>query len=114
MSRALLYSILIFLITQTAVWFQTNGQFVWEWCKNNPFILSLAGVPISLGYIYASRYAFVAFDELLWPGRLLGFALGIISFTVLTNYYMGEGITPKVLVSLVLAIALVCIQVFWK
>ena len=114
MSKALLYSILIFTITQAAVWFQTNGQFVWEWCKNNPLILSLAGVPISLGYIYASKYAFEAFDSMLWPGRLMGFGLGIISFTILTNYYMSEGITPKVIVSLILATALVCIQAFWK
>jgi len=114
MSKALLYTILIFLVTQSAVWFQTNGQFISEWCKNNPFILSLFGVPISLGYIYATKCAFEAFDGILWPGRLLGFALGIISFTILTNYYMGEGITPKVIVSLILATALVCIQAFWK
>lgn len=114
MSKALLYTVIIFFITQTAVWFQTNGQFISEWCKNNPFILSLFGVPISLGYIYATKWAFIAFDSLLWPGRLLGFALGIISFTILTNYYLGEGITPKVIISLVLATVLVLIQAFWK
>ena len=114
MSKALLYTVIIFFITQTAVWFQTNGQFISEWCKNNPFILSLFGVPISLGYIYATKWAFIAFDDLLWPGRLLGFALGIISFTIFTNYFMGEGITPKVVVSLLLAVLLVLIQAFWK
>ncbi len=114
MSKALLYTIAIFTITQIAVWYQTNGQFISDWCKNNSFILSLFGVPISLGYIYATKCAFEAFDGILWPGRLLGFALGIISFTILTNYYMGEGITPKVIVSLILATALVCIQAFWK
>ena len=114
MNSSIAIGLLLYFLSHIIIWFQVNGQFIWVWAKDNPFILSLAGVPISLGYIYASRYAFVAFDELLWPGRLLGFALGIISFTVLTNYYMGEGITPKVLVSLVLAIALVCIQVFWK
>ena len=40
MSKALLYAMLIFFITQSAVWFQTNGQFISSWCKNNPFILS--------------------------------------------------------------------------
>ena len=114
LSKYMLYTVLIFSITQAAVWFQTNGQFISEWCKNNTFILSLFGVPISYGYIYATRFAFEAFDGLLWPGRLLGFALGIISFTILTNHYMGEGITPKVIVSLGLATALVCIQAFWK
>ena len=111
---ALILCVSTFLLVQTSVWFQTNGQFVWEWCKNNPLILSLFGIPISLGYIYATKWAFIAFDGLLWPGRLLGFALGIISFTILTNYHMGEGITPKVIVSLFLATSLVCIQAFWK
>ena len=114
MNRALLYTFIIFTITQIAVWYQTNGQFISEWFKNNIFILSLFGVPISFGYIYATRFAFEAFDNVLWPGRLLGFALGIISFTILTNYHMGEGITPKVIVSLILATTLVLIQAFWK
>jgi hypothetical protein len=114
MGKALLYTILIFTITQSAVWFQTNGQFISEWCKNNPFILSLFGIPISLGYIYATKWAFIAFDDLLWPGRLLGFALGIITFSIFTSYFMGEGITPKVIVSLLLAVMLVLIQAFWK
>jgi len=114
LSKALLYTIVIFTVTQIAVWYQTNGQFISEWFKNNPLILSLFGIPISLGYIYATKCAFEAFDGMLWPGRLLGFALGIIFFTILTNYHMGEGITPKVIVSLVLATALVFIQAFWK
>ena len=114
MGKALIYTVLIFFVTQTAVWFQTNGQFISEWFKNNTFILSLFGIPISFGYIYATRFAYEAFDGMLWPGRLLGFAVGIISFTILTNYHMGEGITPKVIVSLILATSLVCIQAFWK
>ena len=114
MSKELLYTFLTFLTVQSAVWFQTNGQFVWSWFKDHPFILSLFGIPISLGYIWATKFAFAAFDGTLWPGRLIGFAMGIISFAMLTNYYMGEGISTKVIVSLILATALVCIQVFWK
>ena len=114
MSKELLYTFLTFLTVQSAVWFQTNGQFVWSWFKDHPFILSLFGIPIILGYIWATKFAFTAFDGTLWPGRLIGFAMGIISFTILTNYYMGEGISTKVIVSLILAITLVLIQVFWK
>ena len=110
----LLTAMLLFTFGQALIWFQTNGQFISSWCKSNPFILSLFGIPISFGYIYATKWAFIAFDDLLWPGRLLGFALGIISFTILTNYFMGEGITPKVIVSLLLAVMLVLIQAFWK
>ena len=114
MSKELLYTFLTFITVQSAVWFQTNGQFVWSWFKDHPFILSLFGIPISLGYIWATKFAFAAFNGTLWPGRLLGFAMGIISFTILTNHFMGEGISPKVIISLILATALVYIQVFWK
>ena len=114
MSKELLYTFLTFFTVQSAVWFQTNGQFIWSWFKDHPFILSLFGIPISLGYIWATKFAFAAFDGTLWPGRLIGFAMGIISFAMLTNYYMGEGISTKVIVSLILAITLVLIQVFWK
>ena len=114
MSKALFYTILIFTVTQIAVWYQTNGQFISEWFKNNPFILSLFGIPISFGYIYATKYAFAAFDGVFWPGRLLGFEVGMIIFAILTNSYLGEGITTKVAVSLILATALVVIQIFWK
>ena len=61
MSKELLYTFLIFFTTQSAVWFQTNGQFVWTWFKEHPFILSLFGIPISLGYILASKFAFIDF-----------------------------------------------------
>ena len=114
MSKELLYTFLTFITVQSAVWFQTNGQFIWTWFKDHPFILSLFGIPISLGYIWATKFAFAAFDGTLWPGRLIGFAMGIISFAILTNYYMGEGISTKVIVSLILAVTLVLIQVFWK
>ena len=34
MSKELLYTFLTFLTVQSAVWFQTNGQFVWSWFKD--------------------------------------------------------------------------------
>ena len=114
MSKELLYTFLTFITVQSAVWFQTNGQFIWSWFKDHPFILSLFGIPISLGYIWATKFDFTAFNGTLWPGRLIGFAMGIISFAILTNHFMGEGISTKVIVSLILGVTLVLIQVFWK
>ena len=114
MNKPLLYTFLIFFITQSAVWFQTNGQFVWSWFKDHPLTLCLLGIPVSYFYIIATKYSFIAFNELLWPGRLVGFAIGIASFAILANIFLGESINTKTIISLILAVALVCIQVFWK
>ena len=114
MNKALVYCILIFIATQFVVWFQTNGQFISSWYKNNTFLVSLIGIPISYGYIYATKYGYEAFDGSLWSTRLLGFALGTISFAIMTHAMMGEGLNYKTLVSILLAISLVLIQLFWK
>jgi len=111
---ALILCIGTFLLVQIITWFQLNGQFVWPWFKNNVFLLCLFGLPISWFYIEATRLGFIAFDGALWPGRFLGFATGMISFAVLTSFYMNEGINAKTVISLILATVLTCIQIFWK
>ncbi len=111
---ALILCIGTFLLVQIVTWFQLNGQFVWPWFKNNVFLLCLFGIPISWLYIEATRLSFIAFDGIIWPGRLLGFAMGMLTFAICANVFLGEGLTPKTITSLILATVLVCIQVFWK
>ena len=110
----ILAAIILFTIGQAMIWFQTNGQFVWPWAKENPILMALIGFPISYILIVATKYVVAGFDGLLWPGRLVGFGTGMIVMAILTYCYMGEGITTKTLISLVLATTLVFIQVFWK
>jgi hypothetical protein len=111
----LLLGVILFFIGQTAIWFQTNGQFVWPWFKKNPFAISLVmGTTISYILIYATKFMVEHFDGLLWPGRFIAFGSGIISFTFLTWWFLGEGITPKTVTSLVIACLLIGIQLFWK
>jgi hypothetical protein len=110
----ILAAIILFTIGQAMIWFQTNGQFVWPWAKENPMLMALIGFPISYILIIATKFVVAGFDGLLWPGRLVGFGTGMIVMAILTYCYMGEGITTKTLISLVLATTLVFIQVFWK
>ena len=111
---ALILCLVIFFIVQVITWFQLNGQFFSPWFKNNVFILCLMGVPISWLYIEATRMGFIAFDGLIWPGRLLGFAAGMFTFAVCASIFMGEGLNTKTIISLILATILTFIQVFWK
>ena len=105
---------LLFLLGQTLVWYQINGQFLSEWVKKNPLIISLLGVPISYVYIVATDHLVTAFDGELWPQRLIGFSMGMISFAFLTWFHLDETLTLKTAVTLALAFAIVLIQVFWK
>jgi len=114
MNKDIVLCLVLLWFSQLAVWFQLNGQFVWKWFDKNPLWLSLAGIPISYGFILATKYGYVGFGNVLWAQRLIGFALGIISFAFCTYWFLGEGITSKTFVSLVLAMGLVLIQIFWK
>lgn len=113
--RNLIYGVLLFLLGQSLIWLQTNGQFVWPWFKRNPLILSLVGGTM-ISYMFIKATAFIAgyYDGALWPGRFIGFSMGITSFAFLTWYFMGEGVNMKTAISLVLAFALVSVQLFWK
>jgi hypothetical protein len=111
----LIWAFLLFTLGQTLIWIQTNGQFVWPWFKKNPFLVSLMmGTGISYILIYATKYIVAYYDGILWPGRFIGFGTGIISFAFLTWWFLGEGITPKTVVSIFLACTLIGIQLFWK
>ena len=111
----LFMSAALFLMGQTLIWFQTNGQFLWPWFKRNPLILSIVGgTTISYAFIIATKFAVEHFDGQLWPGRFLGFSLGMISYALLTWWLMGEGITYKTATSLILATGIICVQIFWK
>lgn len=105
---------ILFLLGQTMVWYQINGQFISEWMKTHPIAVSFLGVPISFVYIYATQYLVEAFDGDMWPQRLIGFSMGMIAFAFLTWLHLNQGITLKTGVTLILAITIVLIQILWK
>jgi len=113
-SRLILISLFWFFVAHIAVWFQLNGQFKWDWFKNNEWVLALAGVPISFLYLWGTKYAVNGFDGLLWPGRFVGFGVGMVVYAIFTGYFFNEGITPKTAISLGLAVLLISVQLFWK
>ena len=112
--KNLILCLCIFILAQTLVWLQLNGQFVWDSFKKYEWVLILWGLPISWLFLEATRYGVSAFDGLLWPQRFLAFACGIIIFSLLTWVLKGEGINTKTLISLCLATCLVLIQILWK
>ena len=110
----LLIALVLFCIGHILIWFQTNGQFLWKWFDRNPLLLSVMfGATISYFFIYATKYCYEYFDGLLWSIKFVGFAIGILTYAGLTYYFMGEGINLKTLICLILAVIIICVQVFW-
>lgn len=110
----LIQGTLLFLLGQILVWYQVNGQFISEWIKERPLIMSLMGVPVSFVYIYATQYLVEAFDGDMWPQRLIGFSTGMFAFAFLTYIHLNQAITLKTAVTLALATTIVVIQIVWK
>ena len=72
----LLAGVGLFLFGQILIWYQTNGQFKWEWCAKNPFAMALIfSIPISFAFIVATKYVVGYFDGTV-VGWLVGFAVG--------------------------------------
>lgn len=114
MNRNIIIALILFTIAQALIWYQTNAQFFNNWAKERPLTLALVGVPISYILIYASKYVVAGFDGLLWPGRLIGFSTGMVIMAILTYTHLGETITLKTGVTLLLAFIIVMIQLYWK
>ena len=113
MNRTIILSAILFMVGQILIWFQSNGQFLSEWFKNNTLLISFFGVPISYLFIHATRMSYEGFGA-TWPGRMMGFAIGVLVFTALAYYFMGENVNLKTGLSLLLSICIICIQVFMK
>ena len=109
LNKEVLITIAVLFLVQIVIWYQLNGQLISEWCKQHPWTLSFLGIPISYALIIATQYGYQGFGQ-LWPVRLLGFAIGMISFPFITYWMLGEGITIKTLISIFLAIIIMLLQ----
>jgi len=105
---------LLSLLAQTLTFLQLQGQFKFAWMKQNPFLTSLLGIPISYLFIKSVNRLVIHFDGQLWPSRLLGFSIGAIVFTIMSRLLFNEPFTLKTLICLALAFCIMCIQLFMK
>ena len=112
MNKGLLYTIILFFIAQSFGWFQANGQFISKWFKDYPIVwaFTLGGLTSYL-FMLGHKYSYQAFDGVTWPGRMLAFSIGILIFTAFAWLFLGEAITAKTYISLILAAAIIAIQI---
>ena len=113
-SGALLLGILFGFFAQIGTFFQLQGPLKYEWIKNHYWLTVMFGIPISMLFMYSVKNMIIAFDGQMWPSRLIGFSIGAIVFTWLSWVIFKEPLTLKTIICLILAIAILIIQLFWK
>ena len=110
-NKYIVTSILLFIIGNVLVWYQLNSQLVWDWAKGNKsmWIMSLLGIPISLLLWYCTKIGYIGFGN-LWAVRFMGFATSMLVFPIMTYFYLGEPMTLKVILTIILAIIIMLLQ----
>jgi len=104
-------TILIFFLNNIIIWYQLNGQLVWDFWKTPKgiIVMLLMGIPISGLFYLATKWGYQGFGT-LWPVRFMGFATSMMTFPIMTWLYLGEVMTLKTGISVLLAIIIMLLQ----
>jgi hypothetical protein len=106
----LLYGVLAQILT----FVQLQGQFRYPWMKDNPLIMAAFGFPLSFLFLMSVKHMVTYFEGQLWPSRLVGFAVSVVVFTFMSWIWFREPITLKTGICLILSLAIMGVQIFWK
>lgn len=110
----LFYGILFGLIGQIGSFMQLQGGIKYGWYPKYLWLSMLIAIPLSWFYLKSVQHFVKAFEGEIWPSRLLGFSLGIITFTLMSSILFKEPFTAKTIVSVLLGFTIVAIQVLWR
>ena len=104
-------TMILFFLNNILIWYQLNSQLVWDWAKTSKamWFSALLGVPISLFFLYATRIGYEGFGN-LWSVRFMGFATSMLTFPIMTYFYLGEVVTLKTSITILLAIVIMILQ----
>ena len=110
-SHYIVLTILVFFLNNIIIWYQLNGQLVWDFWKSwkGIVIMLLMGIPISALFYMGTKWGYQGFGT-LWPVRFMGFATSMMTFPIMTWLYLGEVMSLKVMISLALAIIIMLLQ----
>ena len=110
-SHLILITILIFFMNNIMIWYQLNGQLVWDFWKTWKGIGTslLMAIPITALFWYATKIGYEGFGN-LWAVRFMGFATSMMTFPIMTWLYLGEVITLKTGITIILAVIIMLLQ----
>jgi hypothetical protein len=111
----LVYGILYGIVGQVLSFIQLQAGVRWGWTEKYTIPLMLLGLPISWVFMKSVQNFILAFHgDGAWGSRLAGFGIGVIVFSILSWILFKEGITFKTTTCLILSLAIILIQIFWK
>ena len=108
------WGILWGLTAQALTFFQLQGQLKYQWMKDYTWAVVLMGIPISFMFMQSVKHFVLAFGGEIWPSRLIGFGIGVIIFTIMSELLFREPFTTKTGICLGLGTLIILVQLFWK
>ena len=110
----LVSGLIILVIVYIIGWHQLYGQFIHEAFKKYQWYLILLSLPCTYFSIIAARLISEYFNGKMWPNRIFTFSIGIVMFTILTQFYFNEKLNAKTLTLVVLSGLIVLLQIIWN
>ena len=110
----LILAFILIMIAQAITYYMVQGQFIFRQLKNNVLATSVMAIPAAICGFYATKFFVDAFNGLLWPARMIGFAVVIILFSLLTYVHLKELPDAKTIITMLLAAGIIAIQLLWK
>ena len=110
----ILLGALVTFIAQVGAWFQHNLQFKYPQYDSTWWGWYLVSIPLTYFFITATKYNVEGYGDSIWAGRFVGFAIGIVCYAILIQYFFKEPFTWKIAVQLMLCFSILAVQAFWK
>lgn len=102
------------LVAQIITFLQLQGNIKWGLLSRYPVLTLLSSIPMAYLFMKSVEHFVAAYNGQIWPSRLIGFAIGIIVFTIMSLVMFKEPISVKTFVCLVLSCCILAVQIFWK
>jgi multidrug transporter EmrE-like cation transporter len=102
------------IVAQILTFLQLQGSVKYNWYNKYPIPVLLCAIPISWLFIKSVDNFIMAYNGELWASRFWGFSIGVIVFAVMGRLLFQEPFTIKTTLSILLSIAIICVQIFWK
>jgi hypothetical protein len=110
----LIIGILFGILGQVISFLQLQGSIKYGWFEKHPVLISLSAIPGLWVFIKSVDSIVEWSGGQLWPSRLIGFGIGVITFVAMSWFLFKEPVSLKTMTCLMLAASILLIQIFWK